>query len=79
MDKRSKADQLTAKLVAALKREREAQGISKRALSVRSGISRTAVRMIEAGERQPTLSTLAMLCEALDVELWQKIREVETK
>lgn len=61
----------------ALGKERERLKMSKNELSQRSGISRTAIRLIEAGERQPTIYTAALLSLALGIKLSDLVRNSE--
>lgn len=51
-----------------LKELREARGLSQSALALESGLDQTFVSLLERGHRQPSLSTLFALCEALDIE-----------
>jgi len=64
-------------VVAALKERRLASGLSQARLAEAAGISRTAVTMIEAGQRNPTLFVCHALAKALDLQLWPLIRKVE--
>lgn len=54
-------------LAAELRRLREEAGISKAELSNRSGVTRQGIRMIENGERAPSVATLWLLAEGLGV------------
>lgn len=54
---------------ARLKKIRKQQGFSQERLSEISGLHRTYISSLERGARNPTLSTLYVLAEALDVEV----------
>ena len=73
----SQLDSMTQALAKKLHAERERQELSKNELSQRAGISRQAIRLIEEGERQPGIYTLLLLAKALDVKLWQIIKDIE--
>ena len=60
-----------------LAKRREELSLSKKAVSERSGLSRSAVLRIENGERVPSLNTLLRHAKALDVKLWELIKSVE--
>ncbi len=52
-----------------LRRLREAQGLSRRALAWKVGLSTAFVRKIEQGQRWPSLPNLEKLARALDTRL----------
>ena len=52
-----------------LREERQAKGLSLRALAERSGMSAGAIRALEAGQANPSLATVLAVVEALDVDL----------
>lgn len=52
-----------------LREERQAQGLSLRALADRSGLSTGAIRALEAGQANPGLATVLAVVEAMDVDL----------
>jgi len=52
-----------------LKILREAKNISVNKLANLAGLSQTFVREIELGNKQPTIESLELLCEALGVSL----------
>ncbi len=47
---------------------RKARGMTQRQLAAKSGIQQAEISRIEAGNSNPTLSTIAVLANALDVE-----------
>jgi len=53
---------------------REAAGKSQGDLADRAGLSRTYLNQLEAGKRDPSLSTLMRLAQALNVKLEALIR-----
>jgi len=48
-----------------LRRVRTERGLAQRELALRAGVDQTLICKYEAGERQPSLTTLRSLCEAL--------------
>ncbi len=51
-----------------LKKERKRQGLSYAELAERSGLHRTAISLIERGERHPTLLVCIKLAQCLKLE-----------
>jgi len=51
--------------------------VSQERLSLETGVHRNYIGGIERGERNPTLTTLARLAEALDVRLSELLRQAE--
>ncbi len=58
-----------------LRRRRYELKISQRALAERTGVSKCAIALIENGKKSPTLRTLKILCEHLnlDVSVFSKL------
>ena len=56
---------------------REKKGISRYELSGRCGLSETALGYIEKYERRPTLYTLKMIADALNVKVFELIKQIE--
>ena len=48
---------------------REKAGLSQAELGKQAGISASAISMIEAGEREPMLSTAVSICDVLNISL----------
>lgn len=48
---------------------REAKGLSVNKLANIAGLSQSFVRQIELGEKNPTIDSLNLICEALDITL----------
>ena len=61
---------------AAIRRFREKQGYSQEAFADKIRVHRTYVGGIERGERNPTLSTIHRIAEALGVPAWRLFRDV---
>ncbi len=53
------------------------KGISNNELSQRSGLSRAAIRKIEQSDRNPTLTTLLAISEALNIPCWKIMQDAE--
>ena len=62
-----------------LRQLREQSGLSQEALATKSGLDRTFISLLERGQRQPTLKTLARLAEALDTSLTALSKKVEDR
>ena len=61
-----------------LRKARNAAGISQEKLALQVGLDRTYISMLERGLRQPTLTTIFLLCPALNlssVEMMSKVQE----
>jgi transcriptional regulator with XRE-family HTH domain len=52
-----------------VRQEREHLGLSQEGLASRCGLHRTYIGGIERGERNPTLQTISLLADALDVAI----------
>jgi transcriptional regulator with XRE-family HTH domain len=61
----------------AVRRRREAAGLSQEELAERAGLSRNYVGMVERGESNPTLLVLHGLAAALGTTMTALVREVE--
>ena len=60
-----------------LREQRNARGISQEALALSADVDRTFVSQMERGIRQPTLTTLCKLSEALDIHPSTLVARVE--
>jgi transcriptional regulator with XRE-family HTH domain len=61
-----------------LRRLRERAGMSQEALATRAGgLHRTEISLLERGEREPRLSTVVLLAQALGVKLPTLLRGVD--
>lgn len=70
-------DRFSKKLAATMLLTRENNHLSKNKLSEICGISRTAIRMIENGDRQPAAATLFSMARGMKIPLWKIIKQVE--
>jgi transcriptional regulator with XRE-family HTH domain len=61
------ADKVAARVGAAVKARREGLGLTLRALAAQSGVSASMISDIERGAKSPTITTLAVLADALGV------------
>lgn len=65
------------KVVALLKKEQQDKGISNYTLAQLSGISEASISYIYRNQRHPTLYTLKMIADALNLSLADIIARVE--
>jgi len=72
-----KNEKLIAAFATALKRRRKAAGLSQEELAFRTDLSMSYISLLETRNRQPTLTVMAALAEALDVSLVQLMGEIE--
>jgi transcriptional regulator with XRE-family HTH domain len=70
---------ITGAFADVLRQLRERAGLSQEALATKSGLDRTYISLLERGQRQPTLKTLARLAEALDTSLVNISKKVEDR
>lgn len=73
----AKADYLAQAFGRVLRDRRLAAGLSQEKLALEAGIDRTFVSLLERGGRQPTLSTLWRLADALALMPSDLVRGVE--
>jgi transcriptional regulator with XRE-family HTH domain len=62
-----------------LKELRTEKGISQEELAFGSGLDRTFISLLERGKRQPTLSTIYKISEALKVSPIELISKIDIK
>ena len=60
-----------------LRRKRNEAGLSQEELGFRSGLAMRFISMLETNNRQPTISTIAALCDGLGVSMSAFMAEVE--
>jgi transcriptional regulator with XRE-family HTH domain len=70
----SQPDKICAEVVRLLRQQRTARGWSVYRVAKEARLSQQMIHYIEAGQRNPTLSTLLRLADALDVDLWKLIK-----
>ncbi len=73
--KYSEAERILAFVMQRLQQERERQGLSLQKLGTLSGVSRTAIGMIEKGERSPSLIVCLRVAETLGLCLGDVLNE----
>ena len=71
------AQEFSNKVVDALTKERQKQNLSRYKISKICNISEAALSYIEHHERHPTLYTLKQIASALNVKLYELIKEIE--
>jgi transcriptional regulator with XRE-family HTH domain len=64
---------------AALRRLRLAAGMTQEQLGLEAGIQRNFVSLIETGQNQPTISTVAKLARALGMKASELVAAAETE
>jgi transcriptional regulator with XRE-family HTH domain len=69
--------ELSTALAKAIKRRREAKGMSQAKLAELSGLAQTFIGMIEKCQRTPTVDTANSIAKALGVSLSKLIVEAE--
>ena len=72
------AQKIVHQVVDLLKQQREALGWSQRALAARAGLDPKTVNLIERKDRSPTLFTLALLSEAMGIQLSKLLEQSES-
>lgn len=60
-----------------LREQRNARGLSQESLALSANVDRTFVSQMERGIRQPTLTTLCKLSDALDIQPSTLVARVE--
>ncbi len=66
-------------VVEILKQERIRQGISQYKLAKECGLSKTSIAFIERFENKPTLRTLLMIADCLDIDLGAIVTKLNKK
>lgn len=74
---RNETEIITQKVVALLKKERNNRHITKLYVSQETGLSRTAITLIENNQNSPTLRTLLMIANCIGVDLKEIIAQAE--
>lgn len=70
-----KAGHISDKVVESLKQERIRQGMSQYKLAKECGLSKTSIAFIERYENKPTLRTLLIIAECLQIDLGKIIQD----
>jgi len=58
-----------------LRERRESLGFSMNEVARRTGLSQQTISFVERGMRMPTLDTLLRIAGALELDLWEVLRE----
>lgn len=66
-------------MIAMLRELREQKQLTQKGLADKIGSDQTFISKIEIGERRVDIIELKYICEALDIELVEFIRQVELK
>ena len=74
---REDAEKLSQEVINILKQKRLEKGISKLEISKQTGISRTAITLIENNKNSPTLRTLLIISSCINVDLADILQEVQ--
>ncbi len=61
----------------ALRRVRLAAGLTQEQLGLEAGVQRNFISLIELGQNQPTIGTIAKLARALDMKASELVSEAE--
>jgi transcriptional regulator with XRE-family HTH domain len=61
----------------ALRRVRQAAGMTQEQLALEAGVQRNFISLIETGQNQPTISTVAKLARALGMKASALVAEAE--
>lgn len=62
-------------IIEAIKERRESLKVTQHALSDLSGVALGALKKLESGKGNPTLSTLKKLCDALGLEIILSVKK----
>lgn len=62
-----------------LRQKRKERGYSQEGLAHQAGIAMRYVSLLEGNKRQPTISTLYLLCKALEISMSEFVSEVESE
>ena len=60
-----------------LRVKRKALGLSQEELAARAGIAMRYVSLLECNQRQPTISTLYLLSQGLEISMAEFVSEIE--
>jgi transcriptional regulator with XRE-family HTH domain len=72
-----KRNPLQQRVGAALRKRREAQEISQEDFAELVGMHRTYYSAIERGLKNIRIETLERICSALDVHIWEVVKDAE--
>ena len=67
-------EEIQGRIAAAVKKQRKRQALSQEEAAHRCGMSTRLLQMVEAGSSNLTLTTIARLCEGLEVDVLDLVR-----
>ncbi len=70
-------DALINAFAKALRRQRQAKGLSQEELAHRAGVSMRYISLLESRRHQPSLETLRGLCAGLGISMVEFVGEIE--
>jgi putative transcriptional regulator len=73
------AERILSCVMDRMQEERERQGLSLQRLGAMSGVSRTAIGLMEKGERNPSLMICLRVADALGLDLADVLKSVPEK
>jgi transcriptional regulator with XRE-family HTH domain len=73
------AEEVREAFATVLRQRRNALGVSQEELAHRAGLAMRYVSLLETNKRQPTISTMWSLCQALGVSMTDFVRGVEAR
>lgn len=73
----SKARALVARFPAVLREARTEKGFSQEELADRAGLHRTYISQIERGVKSPSLRSLELITDALEMPLWVLLKRMD--
>jgi transcriptional regulator with XRE-family HTH domain len=62
-----------------LRKLREALGLSQEEVAFRANLDRTYISLLERDERQPTITTVFGLAEALEMQPYELVKEIQNE
>ncbi len=74
-----KINRVIGSVIDLLHEKRESLGVSKKRLAELSGVTRTAILLMERHDRSPSLELLLRIARALEVSMADIIREAEKR
>lgn len=75
MPKLSNQERIERELARLLKQRRESLGLSKVVTAQRAGLAVMTIFFVEELKRSPSINTLLRISAALELDLWQLLRE----
>lgn len=79
MNERNRIPEVIDAYATVMRQHRNRVSISQEELAHRAGLSLSFVSLLETGKRQPTVSTIFVLCKALDISMKEFIENLENR